>query len=99
MFSHSLETIIPNCSMHGERCGVGAIMMAYLHKANWSLVKATLERLEAPTNARGLGVSKEQIVRALELATSLRPERYTILNKLNLNRQAYERVAKTTGVV
>jgi glycerol-1-phosphate dehydrogenase [NAD(P)+] len=99
MFSHSLETIIPNCSMHGERCGVGAIMMAYLHKANWSLVKATLQKLGAPTNARELGVSKEQIVRALELAPSLRPERYTILNKLNLNRQAYERVAEATGVL
>jgi glycerol-1-phosphate dehydrogenase [NAD(P)+] len=99
MFSHGLETIMPNCSMHGERCGVGAIMMAYLHKADWSRVKATLEKLEAPTNARELGVSREQIVRALELAPSLRPERYTILNKLNLNRQAYERVAESTGVV
>jgi glycerol-1-phosphate dehydrogenase [NAD(P)+] len=99
MFSHSLETIIPNCSMHGERCGVGAIMMAYLHKANWSLVKTTLQKLGAPTNATELGVSKEQIIRALELATSLRPERYTILNKLNLNRQAYERVAEATEVV
>jgi glycerol-1-phosphate dehydrogenase [NAD(P)+] len=99
MFSHGLETIIPNSSMHGERCGVGTIMMAYLHKANWSLVKATLQKLGAPTSASELGVSKEQIVRALELAASLRPERYTILNKLNLNRQAYERVAEATGVV
>ena len=99
MFSHGLETIMPNYSMHGERCGVGAIIMAYLHKTNWNRVKATLEKIEAPTNADELGASREQILKALELAPSLRPERYTILNKLNLNRQDYERVAEATGVV
>jgi glycerol-1-phosphate dehydrogenase [NAD(P)+] len=99
IFSHSLETISADCSMHGERCGVGAIMMAYLHGANWRRVKATLEKLEAPTSAHALGVEGEKIVRALELAPRLRPERYTILNKLNLSGEACVRLAETTGVV
>jgi glycerol-1-phosphate dehydrogenase [NAD(P)+] len=99
MFSHALETVRPNCSMHGERCGVGAIMMAYLHKAEWKRVKATLEKLGAPTNARELGVEEEQVVKALAMAATIRPERYTILNKLNLDSKAYERLARTTEVI
>ncbi len=99
MFSHALETVRPNCSMHGERCGVGTIMMAYLHKAKWQRVKATLEKLGAPTNARELGVEEEQVVKALAMAATIRPERYTILNKLNLDSKAYESLARTTEVI
>jgi glycerol-1-phosphate dehydrogenase [NAD(P)+] len=99
MFSHALETVKPNCSMHGERCGVGAIMMAYLHKAEWKRVKATLEKLGAPTNSRGLGVDKDEVVKALRMASTIRPERYTILNKLKLNSDACEKLAKATEVI
>jgi glycerol-1-phosphate dehydrogenase [NAD(P)+] len=99
MFSHALETVKPNCSMHGERCGVGTIMMAYLHKAEWKRVKATLEKLGAPTNSRGLGVDKDEVVKALRMASTIRPERYTILNKLKLNSDACEKLAKATEVI
>jgi glycerol-1-phosphate dehydrogenase [NAD(P)+] len=99
MFSHALEIVRPNCSMHGERCGVGTIMMAYLHKAEWKRVKATLEKLGAPTNARELGVEEEQAVKALAMAATIRPERYTVLNKLNLDSKAYENLARTTEVI
>jgi len=98
LFSHSLETLSPNCSMHGERCGVGTIMMAYLQGANWNLVKKTLEKLGAPGSALELGVDKENVVKALELASTLRPERYTILHKLNLSSEGYEKLARMTGV-
>lgn len=99
MFSHGLETVRPNCSMHGERCGVGTIMMAYLHKARWKQLKATLGKLGAPTDARELGVDEEGILKALGLAATLRPERYTILNKLNLTEEGCEKLARTTGVI
>jgi glycerol-1-phosphate dehydrogenase [NAD(P)+] len=99
LFGHGLETVRPNCSMHGERCGVGTIMMAYLQGAHWRQLKKTLEKLGAPASARELGVEKGEVVKALELAASLRPERYTILHKLNLSTQGYEKLAKTTGVV
>ncbi|HJX02451.1 MAG TPA: iron-containing alcohol dehydrogenase, partial [Candidatus Bathyarchaeia archaeon] len=98
IFSHALEKINPNHSMHGERCGVGTIMMAYLHRANWKRAKATLEKLGAPTKASELGVSKNDVVQALETATTIRPERYTILNKLYLSRESCEKLVKATEV-
>ena len=74
-------------------------MMACLHKADWKRIKQTLEVLGAPTNADELGVEKEDIVKALEMAPTIRPERYTILNKLNLNCEDYERLARMARVV
>jgi glycerol-1-phosphate dehydrogenase [NAD(P)+] len=99
LFSHALDVIKPTHAMHGEQCGVGTIMMAHLHRANWRRVKDTLKKMGAPTNAYELGVEKEDVIKALEMATTMRPERYTILNKLKLNNDACERLAKTTEVI
>ena len=99
LFSHALDVIRPNHAMHGERCGVGTIMMTYLHGGNWKGIRDALKRLGAPTNARELDVEKEDVLRALKMATSIRPDRYTILNKLNLRRQSYEHLARVTEVI
>jgi glycerol-1-phosphate dehydrogenase [NAD(P)+] len=75
------------------------VLAAYLHRANWKRIRDTLRQIGAPTTARELGVKDEDVVKALEMAATIRPERYTILHKLNLNREACEKVAKITGVI
>ncbi|MCL6579160.1 MAG: NAD(P)-dependent glycerol-1-phosphate dehydrogenase [Candidatus Bathyarchaeota archaeon] len=99
LFAHALDMIKPNHSMHGERCGVGTIMMAYLHRANWKRIRETLKKLGAPTSANELCVEKKDVMKALEIAATIRPERYTILNKLNLNHETCEKIARTTEVI
>ena len=99
LFSHALDMIKPNQALHGEQCGVGAIMMSYLHGANWKRIREVLKRLGAPTNAYELGVEKEDILQALKMAASMRPERYTVLNKLRLSVEAYKHLATTTQVI
>jgi glycerol-1-phosphate dehydrogenase [NAD(P)+] len=99
LFSHALDITATKHAMHGEQCGVGTIMMAYLHKANWKSIKNTLKKLGAPTNAEELGVEKENIVKALEIAASIRPERYTILSKLKWKREEFEKLARITEVI
>jgi glycerol-1-phosphate dehydrogenase [NAD(P)+] len=99
LFSHALDMIASNHAMHGEQCGVGTIMMAYLHRANWRRIRDTLMRLGAPTNADELGVEKKDVIEALLAASTIRPERYTILNKVNLDRRASEKLAEKTGVI
>jgi len=99
LFSHALDMIKRDHAMHGEQCGVGAILMAYLQKANWKRIRETLKKLGAPTNACELGVEKEDVVRGLEMAATIRPERYTVLNRVNLNREACEKTAEATEVV
>ncbi|MEM3536702.1 MAG: NAD(P)-dependent glycerol-1-phosphate dehydrogenase [Candidatus Bathyarchaeia archaeon] len=99
LFSHALDVLKPNCALHGEQCGVGAIMMAYLHRTKWRRIRDTLKMLGAPTTANELGIENEDVVKALEMAATMRPERYTILNEMNLTREACRRLAKITGVI
>jgi glycerol-1-phosphate dehydrogenase [NAD(P)+] len=99
LFSHALDMIKCPRAMHGEQCGVGSVLMAYLHKTDWKRIRDTLKHIGAPTAASELGVKDENLVKAFEMAATIRPERYTILHKLNLNREACEKVAKITGVI
>jgi len=98
MFSHALDMVAPKPALHGEQCGVGTIMMAYLHSINWRRIKEALKVIGAPTSAKELGVEDEYIIRALVEAHKIRP-RYTILGDTGLTWEAAERLARVTGVI
>jgi glycerol-1-phosphate dehydrogenase [NAD(P)+] len=99
LFSHALDRVAAHPSLHGEQCGVGAIMMMYLHGGDWQRVQGALRTIGAPTTAKELEVTSDEVVNALVLAHTLRPERYTILGDNGLTREAAERLAKRTGVI
>jgi glycerol-1-phosphate dehydrogenase [NAD(P)+] len=98
MFSHALDKVAGTPGLHGEQCGVGSIMMMYLHGLEWEKVKEALSAIKAPVTARDLGVSKEELVEALTIAHEIRPERYTILAE-GLSHETATDVAETTGVI
>ncbi len=99
LFSHALDLIVDKPALHGEQCGVGAIMMAKLHGLDWERIRGSLEIIGAPITAVGLEIPKEKIIEALVLAQGIRPDRYTILSKMKLDRASAESLAKTTGVI
>jgi len=108
MFSHMLDHLGPGIMlkgkrgskpMHGEQCGVGAIMMVYLHGGDWKTLRDTLKKIGAPTTSEELGISKRKIVEALVKAQEIRPERYTILGENGLTDDAAKKLAKITGVI
>jgi len=99
LFSHALDMVNSHHAMHGEQCGVGSILAAYLYRANWQRIRNTLKLIGAPTTAKELGVKDADVVKALEVAAKIRPDRYTILHKLNLDSEACEKTARATGII
>jgi glycerol-1-phosphate dehydrogenase [NAD(P)+] len=100
LFSHALEYIVKGeCGLHGERVGIGTILMAKLHKLNWKEIKTALETLGAPTTAKEIKVDEEEAVQAFFLAKKIRPERYTILNKLELEKNQVKAILEETGII
>ncbi|NYT11893.1 MAG: NAD(P)-dependent glycerol-1-phosphate dehydrogenase [Methanomassiliicoccales archaeon] len=99
MFSHALDLIAPGSALHGEQCGVGAVMMMYLHGGDWKRIRGALRKIGAPVNARALGVKEEQIIDALLMAHTIREDRFTILGHSGLTREAAERIAAITEVI
>jgi len=85
--------------LHGEQCGIGAIMMMYLHGGDWEKLRDALKIIGAPTTSEDLGISKKKIVEALVKAHEIRPERYTILGETGLTEKAAKTLAKQTGVI
>jgi glycerol-1-phosphate dehydrogenase [NAD(P)+] len=102
LFSHALEYVTggaADCGLHGERVGIGTIMMAKLHGLDWERVAETLRNVGAPTTARQIGLTDEQVVEALVRAQSLRPDRYTILSKAALDKESARALARSVGVI
>ncbi|HET7147572.1 MAG TPA: sn-glycerol-1-phosphate dehydrogenase [Candidatus Nitrosopolaris sp.] len=100
LFSHAVDYIVgQNYGLHGERVGIGTIMMAKLHNVDWEIIVQTLERVGAPTKAKQIRLSEEQIVLSLLAAPSLRPDRYTILSKANLNKSSASELARSVKVI
>lgn len=98
-FSHALDILAPKPALHGEQCGVGTIMMMYLHGKDWKYIRDTLKTIKAPTTAYEMGIDPEYIIEALKIAHTIRMERYTILGDRGLTREAAEEIATTTGVI
>ena len=99
LFSHALDIVAGETSLHGGRTGVGAVLCSYLHGSNWEAIKDFLQEIGAPSNAKELNVTPEQVVKALTMAHSLRPERYTILGETGVTEAAAEKVARATGII
>lgn len=100
LFSHAVEYVAgPNYGLHGERVGIGTIMMAKLHGLDWEEIVETLENVGAPTKAKQIKLSEEHVVKALMAAQSLRPDRYTILSKVKMDEKAARRLAKSVKVI
>jgi glycerol-1-phosphate dehydrogenase [NAD(P)+] len=99
LFSHALDKIAPGRGLHGEKCGIGSIMMAKLQGQNWKKIAQTLKDVGAPTSAKQVGLKSDEIVTALIIAQGLRPERYTILKEIEMTEIKASNLAKTTKVI
>ncbi len=99
-FSHALDIIADQPALHGEQCGVGTIMMAYLHGLDWEKIRDTLKLVRAPVTAKQLGVSDANIIKALIKAHEIRGKsRYTILGEKGLTEEAAINLAKVCEVI
>ncbi len=98
-FSHALDIIAPKPALHGEQCGVGTIMMMFLHGGDWKFIRDTLKIIKAPTTAKEMRIKPEYIIEALKIAHTIRSERYTILGDRGLTEEAAESLAVKTGVI
>ena len=99
LFSHALDKIAPGIGLHGEKCGIGSIMMAKLHKQDWKKIVKTLKDVGAPTTAKQIGLKPDIIIKALLIAQELRPERYTILKEIKMTEKRAKSIAKSTKVI
>jgi glycerol-1-phosphate dehydrogenase [NAD(P)+] len=84
---HAIDALFPGTANHGELAGVGALFSAFV-RDNEQLagqIDACLRRHELPRVPDDLGLTAEQFAAAVVLAPSTRPDRYTILEHMDLD--------------
>lgn len=99
LVSHALDKLAPGIGLHGEKCGLGSIMIAKLQGQDWKKIVKTLKNVGAPTTAKQIGLKPDVIVKALMIAQDLRPERYTILKEIKMTEKRALNLAKSTGII
>jgi len=99
LFSHALDQLAPGTGLHGEKCGIGAIMMAKLQGQDWGKIVKTLKNVGAPTTAKQIGLKPKVLAKALMIAQDMRPERYTILKEVKMTEKKAIALAKSTKVL
>ncbi|MDQ3741076.1 MAG: iron-containing alcohol dehydrogenase family protein [Actinomycetota bacterium] len=92
---HAIDHLFPGTAWHGELAGAASLFVAHLRgdEVLAGEIDACLRRHGLPRVPRELGLSDEQFAQAVHYAPRTRPDRYTILEHLDLDeRQASERV-------
>jgi glycerol-1-phosphate dehydrogenase [NAD(P)+] len=96
-FSHWLDANCATPALHGEQCGLGSIVTMYLHGGDWEKIRNTLARVNAPINAKKLGIDDGIVLSAFINSKEIRPQRITILDKSS--QKQIEEAALATGVI
>ena len=90
--SHAIDALYPETASHGEQVAVGALFATFL-RGDESLptLDVALRRHGVPRLPADIGLDEEAFAVAVAHAPSTRPDRYTILEHLNLDRDGARR--------
>ena len=84
--SHAIDRLYPGTGSHGEQVGLGALFCTYLRgdTERFGQLATCLHRHNLSTTPAELGLTDEQFVAAVLHAPLTRPDRYTIIEHLDL---------------
>jgi glycerol-1-phosphate dehydrogenase [NAD(P)+] len=84
--SHALDALHPGGGTHGEQVGLGAAFCTFLRgeDARFARITGCLRRHGLPMRPADLGLTDAQFADAVAYAPRTRPDRYTILEHLDL---------------
>ena len=87
---HAIDALFPGTANHGELAGIGALFSAFLREDDQlaEQIDACLRRHGLPRLPADVGLSDDQFAEAVTYAPQTRPDRYTILEHLDLGADA-----------
>jgi len=100
MFCHTVDYLAPrNTALHGEKCALGAYIMAHLHGIDHEKIREALVSYHLPTNFRDIKIFPKVLIKALSTAHKIRSDkRYTIL-KNGVDKKEAEKILTKLKVI
>lgn len=95
LISHSIDELFGGLKPHGIQVSLGMYITTFIRaelglipKDSFQELKAIFRFLGLPVTLSETGLTKEQIIKAIQHAPETRPSRFTILNKINLEEKS-----------
>lgn len=86
--SHAIDELFPERTQpHGEQVGVGALFATFLREADerFAELAFALSQHNLPVSPKDLGFTTSEFAQAINKAPQTRPDRFTLLEHLNLD--------------
>jgi glycerol-1-phosphate dehydrogenase [NAD(P)+] len=99
---HAIDHLYPGTATHGELAGAATLFTSFLRQDDglMAAIDTCLGRHGLPRTPADLGLTEEQFARAVAYAPRTRPDRYTILEHLELDDEGVtDRVHAYVGAV
>lgn len=90
LISHSLDALLDDrAAMHGEQVALGCLISARLHDSPLvPLLTELFGKLGLPVRPEDAGLTEADLCHAVVAAPGTRPDRYTVLDRLDLSESA-----------
>lgn len=95
--SHALDAL-GSKALHGKQVALSTMISVYLQGGDWKKIRAMLIKARLPTNAKELGVTKENMIKALVTARKIR-NRYTVLDKHTFTEKSAQNLLEKLKII
>jgi glycerol-1-phosphate dehydrogenase [NAD(P)+] len=93
LVSHSLDAALGSAArFHGEQVSLGLAIAAVLHEGVADMLKDVYAIWELPSGPADLQLDQDVLIDAVVAAPATRPDRYTILNEIDMRRTSVEEI-------
>ena len=93
LISHSMDRLNKG-NLHGIQVAVSSIISSYLYNDDYKQVINFLNIFEIPTTLKELNISHDEYIDIMLNAKSTRPNRYTILDEIDISKNNLEKIYK-----
>ena len=99
LFSHALDRVAASPAMHGTQVGIGTLIMSVLRGQDCEALRDSMSRLGLALSGREAGIQDDEVVEGMMRARETRPDRYTLLDELDVDRRRAVEAARAAGVI
>jgi len=93
LISHSLDDLLgPRAQMHGLQVALGTLIAAAAHGRYLPELRRVYRTLGLPLHPGQLGISMTELAESVIRAPAMRPNRYTVLDEVDLTRRGVHRL-------
>lgn len=92
---HAIDALYPGQGMHGHLAGYATLLTEEMRRSDWKSLAAFFKSVGVPTSYTAFKLTEDQMVKAIQYAPQTRPDRYTILEKLNLPEDKIRQILRT----